>query len=100
MANTYFAIVIDNASTEQLNAAQAIIKANANGWWHRLTTCWIAGGRSASEWRTLLTPAIEGGATVLILKLPTDEAGRSWALRGPNATEQAAWLKRNYRKPN
>src|SRR5690606_36286918 len=76
----FYVISIDRATQEELNRAHQIIKENANGWWHRHATTWIAGGLTAAEWRDLLKDTLRSSqSSVLVLKLPKEEAGSAWA---------------------
>src|SRR5687768_16063686 len=91
-------IVIDRATPEVLNAAHAIIKAHANGWWHRMANAWIVGGEvRAPEWRDHLKRRVKPPTSVLVLRLPERTEERGWAYFGPYATTRASWLHNVYR---
>lgn len=90
-----FVVVVDRASDAQLQSVHQILKANASGWWHRFTNTWVVSSddKTAAYWRDLLTPIVSRPASVLVLKV--DQT--SWAYRGPDAKERAAWFHQNFR---
>jgi hypothetical protein len=91
-------IIVDEATPEQLNAAQELIKTKADGWWHHLPTIWLVGGTtSASEWVRVLKASLAGGrASVIVLALPDDEASRDWAYYGVDSKDRTAWLHKSF----
>lgn len=91
-----FAISVDRATQAELNQIHEVIKANANGWWHRHLNFWIVGDGSALEWRNLIKPYLVSGSSVLVLKLPAEDGDRNWAYSGPNAAEKCKWIHNNY----
>jgi hypothetical protein len=91
-----FAISVDRATQEELDAVQSIVKANANGWWHRHAAFWVVGGKTASEWRDLIKPALVSGSSVLVLQLPENDAEKNWSFNGPEAKAKCEWFHKNY----
>jgi len=99
----FFAISVDRATTEQLNAVHEVLKKHAHGWWHHHTNLWIVGGgKNATFWRDLIKDAIGGAltpqASVLVLRLPSETDGRWWAAKGIKAKKMGEWLRNNYTK--
>ncbi len=98
MPDNYFVISVDRATGDELNNVQNVIKENANGWWHRHTNVWIVGGGSASKWRDLIKPALPSrDSSVLVIKLPSEDADRSWAFSGKDASAKCKWFHENYK---
>ncbi len=94
----FFVVSVDRATADELNKVQQVIKANADGWWHRHTNFWIVGGQSAAKWRDLILPClIEQPSTVLVLNLPDSDEKRWWAFGGDGAKEKCKWLHDNYK---
>jgi hypothetical protein len=93
MSTPRYAIVLSASTAEQREAVQAIIKENASrGWWHRFPNMWLVGGRSASQWRDLVRPAMRPGiGAVLVLKIDTDDPN-TWSFFGPRSKETTKWL--------
>lgn len=90
-------IVIDKLSDERREVVHELVKAKASDWWHNMPNVWIAGGKTSSFWREELYPVISGtGGTILVTRLPAFDAGRTWSLQGPNASEKARWLHETY----
>ena len=92
----FFAISVDRGTQDELNEVHQIIKANANGWWHTHVSFWVVGGLKCSEWRDLIKPVLLSGASVLVLKLPSDKKERNWAFSGTNANKKCKWFHDNY----
>lgn len=90
-------IIVDRAAPDQLNTVHEAIKEEADGWWHRFENTWVVGGLSSAQWRDLVKEHIHSGASVMVLRLPDEQAKRNWAFFGPRAKERAAWLHRNIR---
>lgn len=94
----FYAISVDRATAEELNNVQEIVKANADGWWHRHASFWIVGGQSASKWRDLIKPVLtESPSTILVLRLPGKDVGRWWAFAGRDAEAKCKWLHDNFK---
>lgn len=88
-----YAIVANNITPVQREQIQAIIKANANGWWHNFADLWIVGGRNASEWRDLVGVAVLPAASaVLVLAVDTSDA-HAWAYKGVLGQGASEWLR-------
>lgn len=87
-----FIIILDHADDGEREAVQAIVKDNAERWWHRLEDIWFVVGRSSGEWRDLVKPVIkQGPSSVLVMALPA-KGDRRWAYFGPKADERLRWL--------
>jgi hypothetical protein len=97
MASNPYLILLDQATAEQIDAVHALMKENANGWWHHFSDAWIVFGKSSSEWRDIVSKCIEeGSASVLVIALPKDKASRSYAYYGTEVDKRIEWLKSNY----
>ena len=98
----FFAIAVDRATTQQLNAVHELVKQHANGWWHHHTNLWIVGAsaqnadtKRVSFWRDLIKPVLAvGQAKILVLRLPSEADGRWWA----STKDDGVWLRKTYTK--
>ena len=88
-----YAIIANNITPEQREQMQAIVKANANGWWHSFADLWIVGGRSAGEWRDLVGAAAPTApSAVMVLAIDRSDAN-GWAFRGILPESSVNWLR-------
>jgi len=90
-----FIIVASGATPFQLQSLHEIIKQNSNGWWHNFADVWIANGKNASTWISLLMPPIEGtAAKVLVLALPKMLNQRGFG--GYLTDDESKWITSEY----
>ena len=90
-------IILDSASASLINEVHEVVKPAAQSWWHRFTSTWIVlSETSTQEWRDLIRPVIAGkGASVLVMRLPPEEAHRNWSYFGAAAKDRCEWLHEN-----
>ncbi len=92
-----YVILLDRATADEREAVQAIVKDEAQKWWHRFQDVWLATGHSAPEWRELLKPVLGSPTSnLLVFSLPSDPTDRDWSYWGTQADERTAWIKRNF----
>jgi len=93
----FYMICVDQATNDELNAIQAIVKENAHGWWHHFTSIWIVGGHNASFWRDQATPLLTSpSSSVLVVRLP-QTGERYWSYFGIETEKRLDWLNKNLR---
>ena len=91
-----FLIATSEANDPQHNAVQAIVKAHARGWWHRVPDVWVVNGHDAAYWRDLIRPVLLlSKAKVVVFQLPPQGGPRNWAIAGL-PTGAANWLFTSY----
>ena len=97
--NRPYLVVVDQATSAQLESVHVAMKALAGNWWHNAANVWIV--MSDQEHGVVRDKAVEavrakkGIPRVLVLRLPTENSDRHWAATGL-AENGNDWLWRTY----
>jgi hypothetical protein len=90
-------ILVDGASSEQLEAAHSALK-DEPGWWRNSANAWIVlTDKNFTQLRDIVSAAVRGSGgqpKVLVLQLPTEQSDRRWAVSGHG--KALHWLSRSY----
>ena len=95
-----YVIMVDRATTRQLEAVHQAITANSSTWWHDMSNVWIViGPRSHIDWNMIVGGTLRAAGVepkVLILQLPAGFGDRHFAALGMDE-DGNNWLWTAYR---